>query len=146
MTREEENRQNWGNSYVARVSSEWSGISLEIYTDQDAFQVYSCVGQDGTLTLKESQGLFDEPDFPRVIPQYGCVVLEVQDWIDGINHPEWEREDRQIFRPGGDPYVLRATYVFNVEGSEDGGEYDEGDEEGGEYDEGGDEGEEGDYE
>lgn len=57
-----------------------------------------------------------------MVPQYGCVVLEVQDWIDGINHPEWGREDKQIFRPGGDPYVLRAAYVFGVEGSDEGGE------------------------
>lgn len=32
---------------VATVESEWSGISLNIFTDQDAFQVYSCGGQNG---------------------------------------------------------------------------------------------------
>ena len=46
--------------------------------------------------------------------KYGCVVLEVQDWIDGINHPEWEREKRQIFGPADDPYVLQATYEFSL--------------------------------
>ncbi|CAH0001710.1 unnamed protein product [Clonostachys byssicola] len=114
------NRQSLGNydwrthSPVATISSAWSGIKLDIYTDQDAFQVYSCNGQNGTLTLKESQGLTDNADFPRTIPKYGCVVLEVQDYIDGINHPEWHREPKQIFRPGGDPYVLQARYHFSV--------------------------------
>ncbi|KAI1817638.1 aldose-1-epimerase [Poronia punctata] len=107
---------NWRDegSFVARLQSAWSGIQVDIYTDQDAFQVYSCNGQNGTLALKETQGLHDDPDFPRTIPQYGCVVLEVEDWIGGINHPEWGRENKQIFGPGGDPYVLQASYVFSI--------------------------------
>lgn len=100
--------------FVARLQSAWSGIQLDVYTDQEAFQVYSCNGQNGTLTLKETQGLHDNPDFPRTIPQYGCVVMEVEDWIDAINHPEWGREDKHIFGPGGDPYVLQASYVFSI--------------------------------
>ena len=46
--------------------------------------------------------------------KYGCVVLEVEDWIDGINHPEWGRYDLQLFGPGDDPYVLEATYKFSI--------------------------------
>jgi len=99
---------------VARVSSAWSGISLDIFSDTDAFQVYSCGGQNGSVALKSTQGLFDVPDRPRTIPQYGCMVLEVQDWIDAINHPEWGREKKQIFGPGDDPYVLQASYRFSV--------------------------------
>ncbi|KAL2759399.1 hypothetical protein ACRALDRAFT_2097061 [Sodiomyces alcalophilus JCM 7366] len=100
--------------YVARVHSPWSGIQLDIYSDQDAFQVYSCTQQDGTLALKRSQGLWDEEAFPRTIPQYGCVVLEVQDYIDGINNPAWGRTEKQIFGPADGPYVLRATYRFSI--------------------------------
>ncbi|KAJ2978119.1 hypothetical protein NUW58_g7594 [Xylaria curta] len=111
-----ENPYNWRDegNYIARLHSPWSGIQLDIYSDQEAFQVYSCHGQNGTLTLKETQGLNDNPDFPRTIPKYGCLVLEVEDWIDGINHPEWGRADKQIFGPGGDPYVLQASYVFSI--------------------------------
>ncbi|KAI0102443.1 aldose-1-epimerase [Nemania sp. FL0031] len=101
-------------AFVARLQSAWSGIQVEVYTDQEAFQVYSCNGQNGTLTLKETQGLHDNPDFPRTIPKYGCLVMEVEDWIDAINHPEWGRADKQIFGPGGDPYVLQASYVFSI--------------------------------
>ncbi|KAI8634345.1 aldose-1-epimerase [Xylariaceae sp. FL1651] len=107
---------NWRDegNFVARLQSAWSGIQVEVYTDQDAFQVYSCNGQNGTIALKTTQGLDDNPDFPRTIPKYGCLVMEVEDWIDAINHPEWGRESKQIYGPGGDPYVLQASYVFSI--------------------------------
>lgn len=100
--------------FVAQLASPWSGISVDIYTDQDAFQVYSCNGQNGSMALKSTQGLLDDPDFPRTIPKYGCVVMEVEDWIDAINQPEWQRSKKQIFGPGDDPYVLQASYRFSV--------------------------------
>jgi aldose 1-epimerase len=101
---------------VAVLSSPWSGIQVDIFTDQEAFQVYSCGGQNGTLPIKSTQG-FTDGSRPRVVEQYGCVVLEVQDWIAGINYPEWQREKRQVFGPADDPYVLQAKYVFSVKES-----------------------------
>jgi len=101
-------------SPVARLQSAWSGIQLDIYSDQEAFQMYSCNFQDGTMALKSTQGLYDNPKFPRTIPKYGCVVMEVQDWIDGINNPQWQRGSRQIIEPGGDPYVVQASYRFSI--------------------------------
>ncbi|KAL1843654.1 hypothetical protein VTJ49DRAFT_636 [Mycothermus thermophilus] len=94
---------NWlaEDNIVASIWSDWSGIKLDIYSDQDAFQMYSCNFQDGTFPLKSTQG---RPDGPRTVPKYGCVVLEVQDWIDGINHPEWGRLHKQVFGPGDDPF------------------------------------------
>ncbi|KAK8094290.1 aldose 1-epimerase [Apiospora hydei] len=103
--------------YVARLHSAWSGIQLDVYSDQEAFQLYSCNGQNGSVTLKTTQGLHDNADFPRTIPQYGCVVMEVEDWIDAINQPAWGRQDKQIFTPGGDPYVLQASYRFSINGT-----------------------------
>jgi aldose 1-epimerase len=44
-------------------------------------------------------------------------VLEVEDWIDAINQPEWQRSHKQIFEPGGDRYVLQAKYVFSLNGT-----------------------------
>ncbi|TVY44533.1 putative aldose 1-epimerase [Lachnellula occidentalis] len=99
---------------VARLRSAWSGIQLDVFTDQDAFQVYSCGGQNGSLTLKSTQGLHGVADRPRVIEQHGCVVMEVEDYIDGINQPEWGRDKKQIFGPGDDPFVLQATYKFSL--------------------------------
>lgn len=79
--------------------------------------MYSCNSQNGTWPVKSAHQGSDNPDFAPVVEQYGCVVLEVEDWIDGINHPEWGRADRQVFSPGGDPYVLQASYVFSVNAS-----------------------------
>ncbi|PHH69126.1 hypothetical protein CDD80_7002 [Ophiocordyceps camponoti-rufipedis] len=99
----------WLDKPVATLSSAWSGIQLDVFTDQDAMQLYSCNGQNGTLPLKYFQGT---TDWPRTIEKYGCVVLEVQDYIDGINHPEWMR--KQVFGPSDGPYVLNAKYRFSL--------------------------------
>lgn len=64
----------------------------------------------GSLALKSTQGT----ESRRTVPQYGCVVMEVQDWIDAINQPAWQRNVKQIFGPGDDPYVLQAIYKFSV--------------------------------
>lgn len=118
--------QDWraDGAYVASLSSAWSGIKLDIYSDQEAFQMYSCNGQDGSFPLKSTQGVHgnaaatprgEDKKSPGTVPKYGCVVLEVQDWIDGINHPEWGRLGKQVFGPGGDPYVLQVSHRFTVE-------------------------------
>lgn len=86
---------------------------MEIRSDQDALQMYSCTQQKGTMSLKKTQGLFDTPGRPRIVEKYGCIVLEVQDWIDAINQPQWGRENKQVYSPG-EPYVLRARYDFSV--------------------------------
>ncbi|TVY76118.1 putative aldose 1-epimerase [Lachnellula suecica] len=106
----------WKEVPVARLRSAWSGIQVDVFTDQDAFQVYSCGGQNGSMALKNTQGLHDGT--PRTIPQYGCVVMEVEDWIDGINQPEWGRQSKQVFGPGDEPYVLQASYVFSLNATE----------------------------
>jgi aldose 1-epimerase len=96
---------------VASLSSEWSGIKLDIFSDQQAFQMYSCIGQNGVLPIKSTQGIAGRP---AVVEQYGCVVMEVQDYIDAINQPEWQREKRQIFGPDDPAYTLEANYVFST--------------------------------
>ena len=101
---------------VATLSSDFSKIRVDVYSNQDAFQVYSCGTENGTSTLKTTQGT----DSRRTVPKYGCIVMEVEDWIDGINYPEWGRAPKQIFGPGSDPYVLEARYDFSVGGSTQG--------------------------
>ncbi|RKF82927.1 putative aldose 1-epimerase [Golovinomyces cichoracearum] len=103
--------ENWSSNVlpVAQIQSSWSGIQLDVFTNQDAIQIYSCNGQNGSVTLKSTQGTPDE----RFIQQYGCIVLEPQDWIDGINHPEWGR--KQIWGPEDDDiYTLEASYRFSL--------------------------------
>ncbi|KAG5974795.1 hypothetical protein E4U55_008053 [Claviceps digitariae] len=67
------------------------------------------------MALKKTQGV-DGDKFPRTIPKYGCLVLEVEDYIDAINNPEWMRAKKQIYEPGGDQYVLQAKYRFSLKG------------------------------
>ncbi|KAG9241614.1 aldose 1-epimeras-like protein [Calycina marina] len=99
---------------VAILHSPCSGIQVDIHTDQDAFQFYSCGDQNGSIALKSTQGLRDVADRPRVIPQCGCVVMEVQDYIGGLNYPGRGRSKKQIFGPGDYPYVLQASYRFSL--------------------------------
>ena len=46
------------------------------------------------------------------VNKYGCVVIETEDWIDGINNPQWGRD--QIFGPDDGPVVNFATYQFGT--------------------------------
>jgi aldose 1-epimerase len=66
------------------------------------------------LALKNTQGFFDDDSRPRVVEKYGCLVMEVQDWIDAINQPEWQRSEKQIFGPDDPEYCLEAIYRFSV--------------------------------
>lgn len=40
----------WEADPVASLSSDWSGIQLDIYSEESAFQMYSCNGQNGLFT------------------------------------------------------------------------------------------------
>ncbi|KAL7268317.1 hypothetical protein RUND412_009063 [Rhizina undulata] len=101
------------NEPVASVWSDFSGIKLDIFTAQKAFQFYSCNSANGTKPLKSTQGLANTT---RTIQKYGCFVLEVEDYIDGINNPEWGRLGAQVFGPGDGPYSLEAEYRFSAVG------------------------------
>ena len=67
--------------------------------------------------MKSTQGFFDDPSRPRVVEKYGCIVMEVQDYIDGINNPAWQRDVKQIFGPNDPEYSLEAVYKFSVKKS-----------------------------
>ena len=65
------------------------------------------------MPIKKTQGFTgSSPKFPRVVPKYGCVVMEVQDWIDGINNPSWMRDQKQFSGPRVGNYYLDAMYAF----------------------------------
>ncbi|CAI4214449.1 unnamed protein product [Parascedosporium putredinis] len=56
IDREQQDIDSWRESgYVFSLASEWSGIRFDVYTDQDAVQVYSCNFQDGGVPLKKTQ-------------------------------------------------------------------------------------------
>ncbi|KAI0999452.1 hypothetical protein K3495_g8743 [Podosphaera aphanis] len=106
-------QDSWSNNSlpVASLHSAWSGIQLDIFSNQGAIQIYSCSGQNGSVALKRTQGTLEQ----RFLQKYGCVVIEVEDWIDGINHPEWGR--KQIWGPEDGFYNLEASYRFSINDS-----------------------------
>lgn len=100
---------------VVEMYSPKSGIKLSIATDQAAIQVYTCDGIDhpekGIIPRKQVHGGKVGNDIADVI--YGnheCVVLEMEDYIDAINQPEWGRN--QIYGPDR-PYYWKSTYSFS---------------------------------
>jgi aldose 1-epimerase len=101
-----------------RASSSTTGITLEVATNQVALQIYTCNGQNGTIATKESQAKRNKADDGDAgathVNKYGCFVIETEDWIDGINQPQWGRVPYQIFGPEDGPSVNWATYQFGT--------------------------------
>jgi aldose 1-epimerase len=68
---------------VAQLASAWSGIKAELRTNQAGLVIYTCNWMDGSAPIKTStQGLEGRP---AVVNRDGCVAIEAQDWVDGIN-------------------------------------------------------------
>lgn len=105
---------------VVELYSPQSGIKVSVATNQAAIQVYTCPGVNspakGSLPRKLAHGGRPGTEIGDVIyDNYQCVVLEMEDYIDGINQPEWGRD--QIYGPDR-PYHWKSTYTFtNVDES-----------------------------
>ena len=98
---------------VLSLESASTGIKLDVYTNQQSLQVYTCDNMDGTIPVKESQ-MHGGAGGTVNVPQYGCIVIETQQWIDGINHPEWGQGQYQIYSVETGPAVVWARYDFSV--------------------------------
>jgi len=84
-----------------------SGIAMTLYTNQQSLQLYSCNGQNGTIPVKAGQMGYGIDK----VNKYGCLVIETQQWIDGINNP-WGQMGRQEFGPTSGPQVNIGVYEF----------------------------------
>jgi aldose 1-epimerase len=72
-------------------------------------QLYSCNGifnATNPIPRKASQG---GPS--KHYPDYSCVVIEQEGWIDAINNPQWHQN--QILSPG-EEYKWSSDYIFSV--------------------------------
>jgi aldose 1-epimerase len=67
---------------VLTLSSAWNGIKADLRTNQEAIVLYSCYWNDGKTEMKSNQGVKGGSKF---IPKDGCIAIEAQDWVDGIN-------------------------------------------------------------
>lgn len=101
---------------VLSLWSQTTGIQLDVSTNQQGLQIYTCNGQNGTIPVKQSQQQRNNgtAGAAKFVNKYGCVVIETQAWIDGINHPEWGVSDYEIFGPTTGPAINYATYDFST--------------------------------
>ena len=67
---------------VAKLSSEWSGITAELKSNQAGIVIYTCHWMDGAIQMKKSQGVTGGA---RNVTSSSCVAIEAHDWVDGIN-------------------------------------------------------------
>ncbi len=99
---------------VLTMSSNVTGIQLDIKTNQQNLQIYTCdnIAQKYQIPVKKSQQHSTKGNV--TVPQYGCVVIETQQWIDGINHPEWGQDQYQIYTVDSEPAIVFAQYDFSI--------------------------------
>ncbi|OCL07794.1 aldose 1-epimeras-like protein [Glonium stellatum] len=95
---------------VAKLSSNWNGISAELRTNQAGIILYTCYWMDGLILMKSTQGLVGAS---KNVTSSSCIAIEAQDWVDGINHPEWGRLNKQIFGPG-QKYEWEGSWTFGL--------------------------------
>ncbi|KAI4108863.1 MAG: hypothetical protein LQ339_001981 [Xanthoria mediterranea] len=95
------------------LRSNSTGIQMDVYTNQQSLQIYTCDNTNGTIPVKRSQQHTGDTTY---VEKYGCVVIETQQWIDGINHPEWGQDEYQIYTVDSEPAVVFAQYDFSIVG------------------------------
>ena len=100
---------------VLTLSSNVTGIQLDVYTNQQSLQIYTCdnIAKMYHVPVKQSQQ-HGQAGANTTVPQYGCVVIETQQWIDGINNPQWGQQDYQVYTVGSEPAVVFAQYDFSI--------------------------------
>jgi len=99
------------NLEVLTLYSPSTGIQLSLETNMQGTQIYTCNGQNGYIPVKQDQQRLNTTTH---VEKYGCIVIEAQDWIDGINNPQWGRQQWQIFSPTSEPAVNYQKYTFTV--------------------------------
>ena len=102
---------------VLTMSSNVTGIQLDIRTNQQSLQIYTCnnIALMANIPVKQSQQ-HSTNGSTTTVPKYGCVVIETQQWIDGINNPQWGQDQYQIYTVDSEPAVVFAQYDFSIIG------------------------------
>ena len=101
---------------VLSLSSNVTGIQLDVYTNQQSLQIYTCdnIAKMYNVPVKASQEHGASGSGNTTVPKYGCVVIETQQWIDGINNLQWGQEEYQVYTVGSEPAVVYAQYDFSI--------------------------------
>lgn len=112
---------------IAILQSDYSGIKVELFTDQEALHVHSWSAANGEWTrinavasvkmyanmyadkvhLKKKQG-------GSMAQDMAAVSMEMHNWPDAVNHPEWLREKQTVW--GTDElYTTFSTFKFSLD-------------------------------
>ncbi|KAI0044790.1 galactose mutarotase-like protein [Auriscalpium vulgare] len=86
------------------LSSDFSGIRVDITSDSPAVQVYT-----GNYLGTPRKAVHGGPTL--TYNPHSAVAIEQQGWIDAINNPEWGID--QIYEPGRD-FTWSTTYKFST--------------------------------
>ncbi|KAE9376019.1 putative aldose 1-epimerase family protein [Stipitochalara longipes BDJ] len=92
---------------IAILQSDYSGIKVELYTDQEALHVHPWSSVNDKVSLKKQQG-------GSIAEDMAAVSMEMHNWPDAINHPEWLRGKETIW--GTDQlYTTFSTFKFSLD-------------------------------
>ncbi|KAI0025219.1 galactose mutarotase-like domain-containing protein [Xylariomycetidae sp. FL0641] len=94
---------------VLTLASPFSGVRAELRTDQNGVVLYTCNWMDGSADLKSTQGT----EKNKKVTRSSCVAIEAQNFVDGINHPEWGHRDDEITGPE-QAYSWESSWTFGT--------------------------------
>jgi len=99
-----------------KLNSSTTGISMEVATNQPAVQFFTCLNMDGTIPVKASQVARNSKsqEAAGFVEKYGCLAIEPEGWIDGVNNPEWGQQSNLFYSPESGPAINLATYTFDT--------------------------------
>ncbi|KAF2166055.1 hypothetical protein M409DRAFT_23783 [Zasmidium cellare ATCC 36951] len=95
---------------VLTMSSPQTGIQLDVRTNQQNLEIFSCNWFNGSIKAKADQQRSGNGTYDL----HGCLVIEPQGWVDAINWPQWGQQEYQIYGPDTEPAVNFATYDFSI--------------------------------
>jgi len=98
---------------VLSMSSPETGIQLNVRTNMQSLEIFSCNWFNGTMRGKSDQQYGTNSTYYDL---HGCIVIEPQGWIDAINNPQFGQDQNQIYSPTTEPAVNFATYDFSILG------------------------------
>ena len=96
---------------VLSMSSPDTGIQLDVRTNKQSLEIFSCNWFNGTIRGKSDQQYGTNRTYYEL---HGCIVIEPQGWIDAINNPQFGQDQYQIYSPTTEPAVNYATYDFSI--------------------------------
>lgn len=105
---------------VLTMSSPETGIKMDVRTNQQNLEIFSCNWFNGSIKAKADQQYSTGAGaMNSTYDLHGCIVVEPQGWVDAINWPQWGQEEYQVYGVDTLPAVNFAAYEFSAVAKED---------------------------